>query len=173
MSGIVYSKAVRVAGNKMDEATRQYVKRRHNLLIGERTAEEIKIRIGSASDSEEPRSLEVKGRDLVDGVPKTITITDEEIRDALAEPVATIVEAVRVALEHTPPELAADISDRGIVLTGGGALLRGLDTRLHDETGLLVSIADDPLTSVVLGIGQMLVDFKLLRKIALDAGTSW
>ena len=168
MAGIVYSKVVRVAGNKMDEATRQYVKRRHNLLIGQRTAEEIKIRIGSAFPGEDRRKLEIKGRDLVEGVPKTIAITDEEIREALAEPVATIVDAVRVALEQTPPELAGDIVDRGIVLTGGGALLRGLDARLHEETGLLVSIADDPLSCVALGTGRCLEEMKTLNNVLIS-----
>ena len=168
MAGIVYSRSVRVAGNEMDEAVIQYIKRKYNLLIGERTAEEIKIKIGSAFPLDEEMTMEIKGRDLVEGVPKTITISDEEIRESLAEPVATIIDAVRVALEQTPPELAADIVDRGIVLTGGGALLKNLDKRLREETGLPVSIADDPLTSVVMGTGKVLVDFDLLRKVSLD-----
>ncbi len=167
MAGIVYSKVVRVAGNKMDEAVSQYIKRKYNLLIGERTAEEIKIKIGSAFPLDEERTMEVKGRDLVQGIPKSITISDEEIREALAEPIATIIEAVRAALEQTPPELAADIVDRGIVLTGGGALLEGLDARLREETGLPVSIANEPLTSVVMGTGKVLDDYDLLTRIAL------
>ncbi|MGH9870379.1 MAG: rod shape-determining protein [Candidatus Polarisedimenticolia bacterium] len=168
MAGIVYSRTVRVAGNEMDEAIIQYIKRKYNLLIGERTAEEIKIRIGSAYPLDEELTMEIKGRDLVDGIPKTITITDEEIREALAETVSTIIDAVRVALEQTPPELSADIVDKGIVVTGGGALLKNLDRRLREETGLPVSMADDPLSSVVLGTGRMLTDFNLLRKVSLD-----
>jgi len=168
MAGIVYSRTVRVAGNEMDEAIIQYIKRKYNLLIGERTAEEIKIRIGSAFPLDEELSMEIKGRDLVDGIPKTIAVTDEEIREALVETVETIIDAVRVALEQTPPELSADIVDKGIVLTGGGALLRNLDRRLREETGLPVSMADDPLSSVVLGAGRMLTDFNLLRKVSLD-----
>jgi rod shape-determining protein MreB len=168
MAGIVHAKAIRVAGNKMDEAVRQYIKRRYNLLIGERTSEEIKIEIGSAFPLGEEQTKEIKGRGLVEGVPKTITVSGEEIREALAEPVATIVETIRIALEQTPPELAADIVDRGIVLTGGGALLNGLDRRLSEETGLPVSIAGDPLTAVVMGTGKMLADFELLRRVSLD-----
>jgi rod shape-determining protein MreB len=168
MAGIVYSRSVRVAGNEMDEAIIQYIKRKYNLLIGERTAEEVKIKLGSAFPLDEELTLEIKGRDLVEGVPKTIVVSDEEIREALAETVATIIEAVRSALEQTPPELSADIVDRGIVITGGGAMLRNLDKRLREETGLPVSIADDPLTSVVMGTGKMLTDFNLLRRVALD-----
>ena len=168
MAGIVYSRTVRVAGNEMDEAIIQYIKRKYNLLIGERTAEEIKMKIGSAFPLDEELSMEIKGRDLVDGIPKTITITDEEIREALAETVSTIIDAVRVALEQTPPELSADIVDKGIVLTGGGSMLKNLDRRLREETGLPVSMADDPLSSVVLGTGRMLTDFNLLRKVSLD-----
>ncbi|MBI4459511.1 MAG: rod shape-determining protein [Acidobacteria bacterium] len=168
LSGIVYSRSVRVAGNEMDDAIMHYLKRKFNLLIGERTAEQIKIEIGSAFPLEKPLSMEVKGRDLIEGVPKTLTVVDAEIREALSECVDTIVNAIRVALERTPPELSADISDRGIVLTGGGALLRSLDKRIRDETGLPVSIADDPLASVVLGTGKLLSDFKLLRKVSLD-----
>ncbi len=168
MAGIVYSRSVRVAGNEMDDAITQYIKKKYNLLIGERTAEEVKIKIGSAFPLDEPLTLEIKGRDLVEGVPRTIVVSDEEIRESLAETVATIIEAVRAALELTPPELSADIVDRGIVLTGGGALLKNLDKRLREETGLPVSIADDPLTSVVMGTGKMLHDFDLLRKVSLD-----
>src|ERR1043166_777234 len=158
LSGIVYSRAVRVAGNEMDEAVMQYLKRKYNLLVGERTAEQIKMEIGSAYPLEKPLTMEVKGRNLIEGVPRTVTIDDSEIRESLSECVATIVNAVRVALERTPPELSADISDRGIVLTGGGALLKNLDKRIREETGLPVSIADDPLASVVLGTGKMLSD---------------
>ena len=168
LSGIVYSRSVRVAGNEMDDAVMQYVKRKYNLLIGERTAEAIKMEIGSAYPLDKPLTMEIKGRNLIEGVPKTLTIEDGEIREALGECVATIVNAIRVALEHTPPELSADISDRGIVLTGGGGLLKNLDKRIREETGLPVSIADDPLTSVVLGTGRMLRDFRLLRKISID-----
>jgi rod shape-determining protein MreB len=168
LSGIVYSRSVRVAGNEMDDAIMQYLKRKYNLLIGERTAEQIKIQIGSAYPLDKPLTMEIKGRNLIEGVPKTITIDDSEIREALSECVATIMNAIRVALERTPPELSADISDRGIVLTGGGALLKNLDRRIREETGLPVSIAEDPLASVVLGTGKMLEDFRLLRKIAIE-----
>ena len=167
LAGTVYSRSVRIAGNEMDEAIIQYLKRKYNLLIGERSAEQIKIDLGSAYPLKEELRVDIKGRDLVEGVPKTMTITDEEIREALAEPVATIVEAVRMALERTPPELSADIVDRGIVLGGGGALLRNLDQRLRDETGLPVVAAEDPLASVVLGTGKLLDDFDLLRKVSI------
>ena len=168
LSGIVYSRSVRIAGNEMDDAVMQYMKRKHNLLIGERTAEQIKIQIGSAFALDRPLTMEVKGRNLIEGVPKTVEINDSEVREALAECIATIVNAIRVALERTPPELSADISDRGIVLTGGGALIKNLDKRIREETGLPVSIADDALASVVLGTGKMLSDFKLLRRISID-----
>ena len=168
MAGIVYSRSVRVAGNEMDEAIIQYIKKKHNLLVGERTAEEIKIRIGSAFPLEEEMTLEIRGRDLVEGIPKTLTITDEEIREALAETVSVIVDATRVALEQIPPELSADIGDRGIILAGGGSLLRNLDKRLREETGLPVALAEEPLASVALGIGRMLTDFDLLRKVCID-----
>ncbi|HEV8525352.1 MAG TPA: rod shape-determining protein [Terriglobales bacterium] len=168
LSGIVYSRSVRMAGNQMDEAIMNYLKRKYNLLIGERTAEQIKMEIGSAYPLDKPLTMEVKGRNLIEGVPKTITVDDSEVREALAECVSTVMNAVRVALERTPPELSADISDRGIVLTGGGALLKNLDKRIREETGLPVSIADDPLASVVLGTGKMLSDFKLLRKISIE-----
>jgi len=168
LSGIVYSRSVRVAGNEMDDAIMNYLKRKYNLLIGERTAEQIKMQIGSAYPLERPLTMEIKGRNLIEGVPKTVTIEDSEIREALSECIATILNAIRVALERTPPELSADISDRGIVLTGGGALIKNLDRRIREETGLPVSIADDPLASVVLGTGKMLSDFKLLRRIAID-----
>ena len=168
LSGIVYSRSVRVAGNEMDDAIMNYLKRKYNLLIGERTAEQIKIQIGSAYPLDKPLTMEIKGRNLIEGVPKTITIEDSEIREALSECIATILNAIRVALERTPPELSADISDHGIVLTGGGALIKNLDRRIREETGLPVSIAEDPLASVVLGTGKMLTDFKLLRRIAIE-----
>ena len=168
MSGIVYSRSVRVAGNEMDEAVMLFLKRKHNLLIGERTAEQIKIEIGSASPLLKPLTREVRGRNLIEGVPRTVTIDDCEIREALSESVSTIVNAIRVALERTPPELSGDISDRGVVLTGGGALLKNLDKRTREETGLPVSLADDPLASVVLGTGKMLSDFRLLRLVSIE-----
>ncbi len=168
LSGIVYARSVRVAGNEFDEAIIQYLKRKYNLLIGERTAEQVKIEIGSAYPLERPLTMEIKGRNLIEGVPRTITVDDSEIREALSECVATIMNAIRVALERTPPELSADISDRGIVLTGGGALLRNLDKRIREETGLPVSIAEDPLTCVAVGTGKLLSDFKLLRRVALE-----
>jgi rod shape-determining protein MreB len=152
----------------MDEALIQYIKKKYNLLIGERTAEQVKFEIGSAFPLDEPMTMEIKGRDLIEGIPKTLTVTDAEIREALQEPVRVIVNAVRVALERTPPELSADIVDRGIVLTGGGALLKNIDRLLREETGLPVSVAEDPLSSVVLGTGKMLSDFDLLRKISLE-----
>ena len=167
LAGIVYSKAVRVAGNEMDEAITQYIKNTYNLLIGERTAEAVKIKVGSAYALEGRITMEIKGRHLIEGVPKTITISDEEIREALAETVKVIVKAVRDALERTPPELSADIVDRGIVLTGGGAQLKDLDKRLREETGLPVAMAEDPLSSVVLGVGKMLSELDLLRKISI------
>ena len=167
LAGIVYSKAVRVAGNEMDEAIIQYIKNTYNLLIGERTAEAVKIKVGSAYALEGRITMEIKGRHLIEGVPKTITISDEEIREALAETVKVIVKAVRDALERTPPELSADIVDRGIVLTGGGAQLKDLDKRLREETGLPVAMAEDPLSSVVLGVGAMLSELDLLRKISI------
>ena len=167
LAGTVYSRSVRIAGNEMDDAVIQYLKRKYNLLIGERTAEQIKIDVGSAFPLKEEIKWEIKGRDLVEGVPKTLAISDEEIREALSEPVSTIVEAVRMALERTPPELSADIMDKGIVLSGGGSLLRGLDQRLRNETGLPVVLAEDPLSSVVLGTGRVLEDIDLLRKVSI------
>jgi rod shape-determining protein MreB and related proteins len=168
LAGIVYSRSVRVAGNEIDEAITQYLKRKYNLLIGERTAEQIKMTVGSAYPLDSPITMEIKGRNLIEGVPKTLSIDDSEIRESIGECVATILNAIRVALERTPPELSADISDRGIVLTGGGAMLKNLDKRIRVETGLPVSIAEDPLASVVLGTGKMLTDFKLLRRVAID-----
>ncbi len=168
LAGIVYSRSVRVAGNEMDEAITAYLKRKYNLLIGERTAEQIKIELGSAYPFEKPASMEVKGRHLLEGIPTTVSIDDSEIRDALGECVSTILNAIHVALERTPPELSADISDRGIVLTGGGALLKNLDKRIREDTGLAVSIAEEPLNSVCLGTGRMLSDFDLLRRVAIE-----
>ena len=168
LTGIVYSKAVRVAGNAMDEAIIQYLRRTYNLWIGERTAEQVKIQIGSAYTLDEPETMEVKGHHLIEGMPKAITISDEEVRKALAETLNVIVDAVGVALERTPPELSADIVDRGIVLTGGGAMLKNMDKRLREETGLSVAMAEDPRSCVVRGVGKMLSDFGLLRKISKD-----
>ena len=167
LSGIVYSRSIRVAGNEMDTAIIQYIKRKYNMLVGERTAEQIKIEIGSAYPLEEPLSMDIKGRDLIEGIPKTLTVTDKEVREALADITSTIVDAVKVALEITPPELAADFVDKGIILTGGGALLRGIELRLREETGVPVTLAEDPLTSVVMGVGRMLDDFELLRKLTI------
>jgi rod shape-determining protein MreB len=154
LGGIVVSQSLRVAGNKLDEAIIRHIRRVYNLMVGERTAEEIKITIGSAYRLEEELTMEIRGRDLINGLPKTVKITSEEVREALSEPIASIVEAVKSVLEKTPPELAADIIDRGIILTGGGALLRGLDTLLAEVTGIPALIADDPLSCVVIGTGQ-------------------
>ena len=167
MAGIVYSRSIRVGGTAMDEAIINYIKRNYNLLIGDRTAENIKIDIGSAFPLDEEMTMDIKGRDLVEGKPKTITITDREIRDALSEVTSSIVESVRMALERTPPELSADFIDKGMILTGGGALLRNLDLRLREETGIPVSIAEDPLSAVVLGVGRILDDLDLLRRVCL------
>ncbi len=167
LSGIVYSRTVRVAGDKMDESIVQYMKRRYNLLIGERTAEIIKIALGTAYPSKENEKMEVKGRDLVAGVPKTLEICSEEIREAMIEPINAVVEVIRNALERVPPELAADIVDRGIVLTGGGSLLRNIDILLREETGLPVMLTENPLTCIVLGSGKALEDIELLKKVAI------
>lgn len=165
LSGIVYSKSVRIAGDEMDEAIISYVKRKYNLLIGERMAEQVKINIGSAYPLEKELTMEVKGRDLVAGIPKTLIITDEEIREALAETFSSIVETVKIALERTPPELAADIVDKGVVVAGGGALIKGLDALLREATGLPITLAEDPLSSVALGTGKVLGDLELLKKV--------
>jgi rod shape-determining protein MreB len=159
-------RSVRVAGDELDEAIVQYLKRAYNLMIGERTAEEIKLRLGSAYPLEKELTMEVKGRDLVAGLPKTITITSQEIRDALMEPVSRIVEAVRITLERCPPELSADLVDRGVVLAGGGALLRGLDKLIAEETGLPVHVAEDPLSAVAEGTGKALQEIEFLRAVA-------
>jgi rod shape-determining protein MreB len=164
LGGIVVANTIRIAGDEIDEAIMNYVRRAYNLLIGERTAEEVKIRIGSAYALEKELQMEVRGRDLVTGLPKSVTLRSEEIREAIAEPVNQIVEVVKLTLEQTPPELAADIMDRGIVLCGGGGLLRGLDRRLHQETGIPVHLAEDPLTCVALGAGRMVEDISLLER---------
>src|SRR5712692_5340143 len=168
LAGVVFSRSVRMGGDKMDEAIIQHIKHKYNLLIGERTAELIKITIGSAYPGNEIRTLEIKGRDLVAGVPKIIEITEEEIREALMEPLQQVVESVRIALERTPPELAADMVEKGIVLAGGGALLRNLDLLLREETGLPVTLANDPLTAVVMGAGKALDELSLLRDVTVD-----
>ena len=167
LAGIVFSRSIRVGGDKMDEIIGQYIKRKHNLLIGERTAELIKITIGSAYPGEVIQTMNIRGQDPVAGMPKSVVITDEEIRNALFEPINQIVEAVLVSLEGTPPELASDIVDRGIVLSGGGSLLRNLDKLLREKTGLPVMLADDPLTAVVMGAGMALDAISLLREVAL------
>jgi rod shape-determining protein MreB len=168
LAGIVYSKSVRVAGDKMDEAILQYVKRKYNLLIGLPTSEVIKTTIGNAYPGAQKESIQVKGRDLVTGIPKILTIDSDEVRRAISEQVETIVETVHVALEQTPPELAADIVDSGIVLTGGGSLLKNLDVLLREETGLPIIVAEDPLSAVVLGSGRALDDMDLLREVAIQ-----
>ena len=165
LAGIVYSQSVRVGGDKMDEAITNFVKRKYNLLIGERTAETIKIQIGTAYQDEDLRTMEIKGRDLVAGNPKVLQLNSEEVREALAEPINAILEAVKTTLERTPPELAADIVDKGIVLAGGGSLLRNLDVLIREETGLPVTITEDPLSAVVLGSGKALDELSLLKEV--------
>jgi rod shape-determining protein MreB len=167
LSGIVYANSARVGGDKMDEAIINYVKRKYNLLIGERSAEIIKIEIGTAYPMEEIESMEVKGRDLVAGVPKTLELKSEEVREALSEPINAVVESVQIALERTPPELAADIVDKGIVLVGGGSLLRNFDVLLRETTGLPVMLAEDPLTAVAIGTGRTLEELSLLKEVAI------
>ncbi len=169
LSGMVYSHSIRIAGDEMDEAVIQYLKRKYNLLVGERTAETIKIQAGSAYPFNEPRKMDIKGRDLMDGIPKTLTVTDSDIREALHDPIYAILDAVKTALERTPPELAADIADKGIVMTGGGSLLHGLDTLIGLETHLKVTIAEDPLSCVVLGAGKVLDELDLLKMVCLDS----
>jgi len=170
LDGVVFSKAVRVGGDKMDEAIMSFIKKKYNLMIGDMTAEQIKINIGSAYPIEgnEKKTYEVKGRDLISGIPKTITINEDEVREALIEPVNIILNTIKVILENTPPELASDIVDKGIVLAGGGALLRGLDLLIREETGLPVIVAEDPLTAVVRGVGKMLDEIDLLKRIAIN-----
>ncbi len=170
LSGIVYCKSVRVGGDEMNEAIIQHIRRNYNLLIGERRAEEIKIKLGSAyPKGNEGQTVEVKGRDLIDGLPKTVVVTSEEVREALQDPIMAIVGAVHACLEQAPPELAADLVDKGIVLTGGGALLRGLDALLHEETDLTITVSDDPLTCVAHGAGKLLDEIDLLRRVAIAA----
>ena len=169
LSGIVFSKSIRIGGDEFDEAIMSHLKKSYNLMIGERTAEEIKIRIGSAYPLEEETTLDVKGRDILAGLPKTISITTEEIREALSETTSAILEAIRITLERTPPELSADLIDRGLILAGGGALLRGLDKLIAEETGLPVHVADDPLTAIALGTGRYLSDFHMLKRLAVNS----
>ena len=168
LSGIVYSRSVRVGGDKMDDAIMAHVKRKYNMLIGESSSEEIKIKIASAYPMEPERQMEVKGRDLVTGIPQNVIITSEEVRKAISEQVESIVQAVRNALEQTPPELAADIVDRGIVLTGGGALLPGLDQLLREETSLPITVVEDPLSTVVMGTGRALDNIDILKEVCID-----
>jgi len=167
LNGIVFNHSIRIAGNEMDEAIIQYLKKKYNLLIGERTAEMVKMEIGSAYPLDEPMTMEIKGRDLREGIPKTIVVDDQEIREALENVVSAIVNAVKIALEKTPPELSADIIDRGIILSGGASLLKNIDKRLREETKLPVFITEDPLAAVVIGAGKMLDDLDLLKKISL------
>jgi rod shape-determining protein MreB len=169
LGGIVTSQSVRIAGDELDEAIISYVKKEYSLALGERTAEEIKIKLGSACSLKLEMYAEVRGRDLITGLPKTIVTSTEEIRAAIEEPVAAIVDAVKVTLDKTPPELAADIMEQGIVLTGGGALLNGLDVRLHNETGMPIVIADNPLHSVAIGGGQCLEEFEVLKDVLLSS----
>jgi rod shape-determining protein MreB len=168
LDGIVYSKAIRVGGDRMDEYITSYIKRKYNLMIGERTSEQVKMEIGSAfpTDSDQ-RTMEIKGRDLISGIPKTVTVTEEEMREALKDPVGSILDVIKITLENIQPEIAADIVDRGIVLAGGGALLRGLDMLIKEETKLPVVVAEDPLTSVVRGVGKMLDEIDLLKRVAI------
>lgn len=171
LSDVVFSKSIRIGGDEMDDAIIQHLRKTYNLMIGERTAEEIKIKIGSAYPMEEEATMEVRGRDLVAGLPKTVTISSEEVREALAEPTAAIVEAVRITLERTPPELSADLIERGMVLAGGGGLLRGLDKLLGEQTGLPVHIAEDPITAVALGTGMVLSEIKYLKKVTVTTAS--
>ncbi|MDP6624839.1 MAG: rod shape-determining protein [Nitrospinota bacterium] len=167
MSGIVYSKSIRIAGDEMDEALVNYIKKKYNLLIGERTAENLKMKIGTVYPTGNNETLEGKGRDLVAGIPKTLLISEEEVREALSETVNMIIDTVKITLERTPPELAADIVDKGIVLAGGGSMIKGLDVLLREETGLPISVAEDPLSAVVLGTGKVLDEIELLRKVSV------
>jgi rod shape-determining protein MreB len=169
LGGIVTSRSIRIGGDEMDEAIIQHSRKAYNLLIGERTAEEIKIAIGSAYPLREEPSVDVRGRDLVSGLPRIVRMTSTEIREAMSEPIAAIVDAVKYTLERTPPELAADIVDRGIVLAGGGALLRGIDRLLAEETGMPVTLTDDPLSAVVLGTGRALEEIDVLKKVLVTS----
>ena len=168
LAGIVFSKSIRIGGDELDSAITEYLKKTYNLMIGERTAEEIKIKIGSAYPLEEELTMEVRGRDLVAGLPKMLSISSEEVREAISEPISQIVESVRVTLERTPPELSADLIDKGLILAGGGALLKGLDKLLQEETGLPVHVADDPLTAVALGTGRVLTELEYLKRVTLS-----
>ncbi|MBI1977593.1 MAG: rod shape-determining protein, partial [Candidatus Omnitrophica bacterium] len=168
LAGIVFSKSIRIGGDECDEAVINHLKKTYNLMIGERTAEEVKIRIGSAFPLEEETTMDVRGRDILAGLPKTITVSSEEIREAISEAVSQILEAIRITLERTPPELSADLISRGLILAGGGALLRGLDKLISEETGLPVHIADDPLTAVALGTGRYLSDINLLKRLSVN-----
>ena len=170
LDGVVVSRSIRIAGDEMDQAVIEHLRKAYNLMIGERTAEEIKIKIGSAYPLEQELTMEVRGRDLVAGLPKMITISSEEIREALAEPLSQVVEAVRLTLEKTPPELSADLIERGIVMAGGGSLLKGVDKLLAEETGLPVHLADDPITAVALGTGVVLGEMKYLRDVTVHSG---
>ena len=168
LAGIVFSKSIRIGGDEMDEAVIEYLKKTYNLMVGERTAEDIKIKIGSAYPLEEELTLEVRGRDLVTGLPKAVTITSEEVRDALVEPLRAILEITKISLERTPPELAADLIEHGIVMAGGGSLLKGIDKLISEETGLPVHIADDPLTAVAQGTGKVLSEIKYLKRVTVS-----
>lgn len=169
LAGIVFSRSVRVGGDELDDAIIAYMKRAYNLMVGEPTAEEIKIKIGSAYPMEQELTMDVKGRDLVAGLPKTLTVTSAEVREALQEPISSILESIRISLERCPPELSADLVDRGIVLAGGGALLRGIDKLIAEETGLPVHIADDPLSAVAEGTGRVLQELNFLKKVSTDS----
>ena len=168
LNGVVFNHSIRIASNEMDEAIIQHLKKKYNLLIGEKTAEQVKMQLGSAYPLDESLTMEIKGRDLREGIPRTIVVDDQEIREAIEEVVTAIINAVRIALERTPPELSADIIDRGIILTGGGSLLKNLDKRIREETQLPVFLTEDPLTSVVMGAGRLLDDLDLLKKISLE-----
>ncbi|MFB0519059.1 MAG: rod shape-determining protein [Acidobacteriota bacterium] len=168
LAGIVFGQSIRIAGNEMDNAIIQYIKRKYNLLIGERTAEQVKIEIGSGYPLEKELTMEIKGRDLVEGVPKTITLSDTEVREALEVPVRAIVDAVKIALERTPPELAADLVDKGLILTGGCSQLHNMDKRLREEIGIPVSLAEDPMTAVVMGTGKLLENLDLLKRVSIE-----
>jgi len=167
LAGIVFSKSIRIGGDEMDEAIIEYLKKTYNLLIGERTAEDIKVKIGSAYPLEEEKTMEIKGRDLVSGLPKSVTISSEEVREALSEPLKAILEVTKISLERTPPELASDIIEHGIVMAGGGSLLRGLDKVISEETGLPVHIAENPLTAVAEGTGKILNEIKYLKRVTI------
>ncbi|MBU0683493.1 MAG: rod shape-determining protein [Candidatus Omnitrophota bacterium] len=169
LAGVVFSKSIRIGGDEMDDAIINYLKRTYNLMVGERTAEEVKIRIGSGYPMEEEMTMDVRGRDLVAGLPKMFNITSEEVREALSEPIAQIVEAVRITLERTPPELSADLIEKGLILAGGGSLLRGLDKLIAEETNLPVHLADDPLTAVALGTGKVLSELKYLKRLTVGS----